>query len=89
MAIASVALVDMAMNGLYFYFADRMGQLLIVVPENLLFLALLNGFVALRLYAPIYRFIINRSNPASAQEALARLAEPAPTPETDSTGEPE
>ena len=73
MAIASVALVDMALNGLYFYFADRMGQLLIVVPENLLFLALLNGFVALRIYAPVYRFTTNRSNPAAAQEALAHL----------------
>lgn len=73
MAIASVALVDMAMNSLYFYFADRMGQLLIVVPENLLLLAVLNGFVALRIYSPIYRFITNRSNPAAAQEALAHL----------------
>ena len=73
MALASVALVDMAMNGLYFYFADRMGQLLIVVPENLLFLALLNGFVALRIYAPIFRFITDQGNPAVAQQALAHL----------------
>ncbi len=73
LAIASVALVDVAMNGLYFYFADRLGQLLIVLPENLLFLVLLNGFVALRIYAPIYRFINDRSNPAAAQEALAHL----------------
>ncbi len=66
-------MIDIAMNGLYFYFAERLGQLLIVLPENFLFMALLNVFVALRIYAPVYRFITDGSNPAAAQETLAHL----------------
>lgn len=72
-AMASVSLVDIAMNSVYFFLADRLEQLFIVLPENLLLLVLLNGFIAIRIYAPVYRFVADQSNPAAAHEALAHL----------------
>lgn len=71
--MASVALIDIAMNSVYFLVADRVKQLFIVLPENLLLLVMLNGLVALRIYRPVYRFITNKWGPAAAQEALAHL----------------
>jgi len=73
MAMASVALIDIAMNSVYFFLADRMEQLFIVLPENLLLMVMLNGLVALLIYRPVYRFITARGSPAAAQEALSHL----------------
>lgn len=74
LAMASVALVDIAMNSIYFVLADQPGQMFIVLPENLLLLCGLNIIVALRIYAPISRFIRDQSNPVAAREALTYLA---------------
>ncbi|MDH3695010.1 MAG: adenylate/guanylate cyclase domain-containing protein, partial [Gammaproteobacteria bacterium] len=73
MAMASVAVVDIAMNSVYFFLAGRLEQLFIVLPENLLLLVLLNGLIAIRIYAPIHRFVVDQSNRAAAHAALAHL----------------
>ncbi|MDJ0958046.1 MAG: adenylate/guanylate cyclase domain-containing protein [Arenicellales bacterium] len=73
LGMASVALVDIGMNSVYFILADRPVQLLILLPENLLLLGVLNLLVALQIYKPIDRFIRQGVNPAGAQEALTHL----------------
>ena len=72
-AMASVALVDIAMNSIYFVLANQPAQMFIVLPENLLLLFLLNVLVSLRLYAPVDRYICDRNNPVAAQEAITHL----------------
>ena len=73
LAMASVALVDIAMNSVYFVLAHRPAQIFIVLPENLSLLVALNVIISLRIYAPISRYIHSRRNPAAAQEALTHL----------------
>ena len=73
LAMASVAVVDIGMNSVYFILSNRPGQIFILLPENLLLLGVLNILVALHIYAPIDRFVRNGSNPAGAQEALTHL----------------
>ncbi len=73
LAMASVALVDLAMNSVYFVLANKPAQLYIVLPENLLLLGLINVIVAARIYAPVDRYVRNGSNPDAARESLAHL----------------
>ena len=73
LAMASVALVDIGMNSIYFILSHRPAQIFILLPENLLLLGVLNVLVALHIYAPIDRFIRKGVNPAAAQEALTHL----------------
>ena len=73
LAMASVALVDIGMNSIYFILSNRPVQILILVPENSLILGVLNVLVALHIYAPIDRFIRHGANPAGAQETLTHL----------------
>ncbi|MFC1681599.1 adenylate/guanylate cyclase domain-containing protein [Pseudomonadota bacterium] len=73
LAMASVALVDVAMNSVYFILAHRPEQMVIVVPESFMILGALNVLVALRIYRPIQKFIVDGTNPVEAREALARL----------------
>ena len=72
-AMASVALVYIAMNSVYFILADKPGLMYVVLPENLLLLVILNVIIASRIYAPISRFMRTRDNALEAREALAHL----------------
>jgi class 3 adenylate cyclase len=71
--MASVAVVDLAMNSMYFVLAQRPKQLLMLLPENLLVLGVLNVVVALRIYAPIVQFVRDGRDRQAAQRALAYL----------------
>ena len=72
-AMASIAMVDIAMNSVYFIVANRPEQIVVLVPESLLILGVLNVVVAFRIYRPIYRYISGGDEPLAAKEALAKL----------------
>ena len=73
LAMASVSLVDIAMNSMYFLLSGRLSKMYIVVPESLVILGFINGLVAIKIFAPIELFIKTGQQEHAARRALSRL----------------
>ena len=71
--MASVSLVDITMNSVYFMLSGQLSQMVIVIPESLAVLGVINGIVAARIYSPIERFVQTGQHASLAQRVLTRL----------------